>query len=60
MTENPPPVGFKEEQLDDHIMGVVMAEFFLLKKGIKLFGDKAEELQLRNSEPFMTWVPTNP
>ena len=43
MTENPLPVGFTEEQLDNHIMGVVMAEHFPPKKGIKLFGDKAED-----------------
>ena len=30
MKDNPPPVGFTEEQLDDHIMGVVMAEHFSL------------------------------
>ena len=38
-----PPVGFTEEQLDNHIMGVVMAEHVSLKKGIRLFGDKAED-----------------
>ena len=43
MTENPPPAGFTEEQLEDHIMRVVMAEHFTLKKGIQLFGDKAED-----------------
>ena len=43
MKDNPPPVGFAEEQLDDHIMGIVMAEHFSLKKGIKLFGHKAED-----------------
>ena len=32
-----------EEQLDEHIMGVIMAEHFPLKKGIALFGDKAEQ-----------------
>ena len=40
--ENPPPVGLTEEQLDGHIMGVIMASHFSLKKGIALFGDKAE------------------
>ena len=43
MSANPPTVGFTEEQLDDHIIGVVMAEHFFLKKGIRLFGDKAED-----------------
>ena len=33
MSANPTPVGFTEEQLDDNIMGVVMAEDFFLKKG---------------------------
>ena len=43
MSENWPPVDFTEEQLNDHIMGVVMSEHFSLKKGIRLFGDKAKE-----------------
>ena len=43
MTENPPPVGLTEEQLDNHIVGVVMVECFSLKKGIRLSGDKAGE-----------------
>ena len=41
--ENPPPVGLKEEQLDDHIMGIIMAEHFSLKGGIVLFGDRTEQ-----------------
>ena len=41
--ENPPPVGLTEEQLDDHIMEVILAQYFSLKKGIALFGDKAEQ-----------------
>ena len=60
MTENPPPVGFTEEQLDDHIMGVVMAEHFFLKKGIKLFGDKAEAAtatELRAIHDMGTYEP---
>ena len=43
MTKNPSPVDFTEEQLDDHIMGVVMAEHFSLKKEINLFGNRDEE-----------------
>ena len=60
MTENPPPVGFTEEQLDDHIMGVVMAEHFPLKKGIRLFGDKAEDAtttKLRAIHDMDTYEP---
>ena len=41
--ENPPPVGLTEEQLDDHNMGVILAQHFSLKKGITLFGNKAEQ-----------------
>ena len=59
-TRRGPPVGFMEEQLDDHIMGVVMAEHFSLKKGIRLFEDKLKMLQLRNSKLFTTWVHMNP
>ena len=43
INENPPPIGLTEEQLDDHIMGVILAQHFSLKKGIALFGDKAEQ-----------------
>ena len=31
--ENPPPVGLTEEQLDDHIMRVILAQHFFPKKG---------------------------
>ena len=40
--ETTPHVGLAEEQLNDHIMGVTMASYFPLKKGIALFGEKAE------------------
>ena len=60
MSENLSPVGFTEEQLHDHIMGVIMAEHFSLKKGIKLFGDKAEDAtteELRAIHDMGTYKP---
>ena len=60
MKDNPPPVGFTEEQLDNHIMGVVMAEHFSLKRGIKLFGSRAEEAttkELRAIHDMGTYEP---
>ena len=60
MKDNPPPVGFTEEQLDDHIMGVVMAEHFPLKRGLSFLVTGLRKLQLKNYGPFTTWVPTNP
>ena len=43
INENPPPLGLTEEQVDDQIMGVIIAEHFSLKKDTALFGDKAEQ-----------------
>ena len=40
LDENPPPIGLTEEQLDDYIMGVILAQHFSLRKGISLFGEK--------------------
>ena len=41
--EKSTPVGFTKKQLDDHILGVIMASNFSLKKGIPLFGNRAEQ-----------------
>ena len=50
----PPHVGLTEEQVDEHILGLVIASYFPLKKGIELFGERAQkattkELQATNN-----------
>ena len=53
-------LGLTEEQLDDHIMGVIMASHFPLKKGIALFGDKAgkaTEKELQAIHDMGTYEP---
>ena len=60
MKDNPPPVGFTEEQLDNHIMGIVMAKHVSLKKAIELFGHKAEDAtteELRAIHDMGTYEP---
>ena len=39
----PPPVPMDDEELDNYIMGVILIHQYNLKKGIELFGDKAED-----------------
>ena len=57
--ENPPPVGLTEEQLDDHIVGVIMAEHVSLKRELPFLATEQNKLQLKNSKPFTTWVRTS-
>ena len=38
-----PPVGLAEEQADEHILGLILASHFPIKKGIALFGKRAEK-----------------
>ena len=40
---DPPPVGLAEEQVDERIMGVILASHISLKKGIELFGKRAKK-----------------
>ena len=39
----PPHVGLSEEQVDEHILGLILASHFSLKKGMALFGERAEK-----------------
>ena len=60
--ENPPPVGLTEEQLDDHILEFILAQHSFLKKGIALFGDKAEQAttaELQAIHDMGTYEPLN-
>ena len=41
--DDTPPVGLAEKQVDEHIFGLTLASHFPLKKGIELFGDRAEK-----------------
>ena len=40
ISETPP--GSSQEEIESHIMGVVMIEYFNMKNGINIFGDRAE------------------
>ena len=37
-----PPPGMHGDEVEEHLLGVVLAHQFLLKKGLKLFGEMAE------------------
>ena len=36
------PLGITEENIESHIMGVMLIKRFNMKKGIDIFGDRAE------------------
>ena len=38
----PPPAQMTKEQSDEYIVGVIFAQKFSLKKGLEIFGDKAD------------------
>ena len=39
----PPPSELSPEEIDSHILGVILANQYNLKKGKELFGDRADE-----------------
>ena len=39
----PPPVELSPEEIDSHILGVILANQYNLKKGKELFGNRADE-----------------
>ena len=41
--EPPPSPAYTEEEIDKHIMRLILASHYSLKKGIELFGDDAEK-----------------
>ena len=47
LIDEPSPVRLAEEQVDGHIMGVILALHFSLKKGIELLGNRAEKSTLK-------------
>ena len=49
-----------EAQVDDHIMGVIFAHQFTIKKGLKKIGDRAEEAttkELKQIHDMGTYQP---
>ena len=55
-----PPVGLAEEHVGEHIMWVILALHFSLKKGIELFGDRAEKAttkELQTIHDMSTYEP---
>ena len=40
--DTPDPRAMSEEELSAHIVGVIFAQNFILNRGLKLFGDKAD------------------
>ena len=43
LDEAGPPPKLNEEDIEEHLMGVVLAHQFSLKKGLQKFGDVAEK-----------------
>ena len=37
-----PPPGMHGDEVEEHLLGVVLAHHFLLRKGLELFGEVAE------------------
>ena len=56
----PPPVGLAEEQVDEHIMGIILALYLSLKKGIELFGDRSEEATTKELQAIHDMVTYKP
>ncbi len=49
--------------IDDHILGLIMASQYLLKKGIKLFGNRSKVVankELRQIHNMDTYTPMDP
>ena len=58
----PPPESMTEEECESHVVGLVMAHMYNLKKGTKLFGDKADEAvlkELTEIDDFETYKPVH-
>ena len=56
----PPSPTTTEEQLRSHLVGVVMAQYYSMKKAKELFGDKADAVvmkELNQINDFETYIP---
>ena len=54
---------FDEEDIDEHIVGLIMAHQYTLKNGLELFGEKAEEAaikELKQIHDMDTYTPIDP
>ena len=59
----PLPAPIDGEELDNYIMGVMLIHQYNLKKGIELFGDKAEDAvmkELQQIHDMDVYVPMDP
>ena len=54
--ENPFSVGLTDEQLDDHMIGVIMASHYFLKRELRYLGIEPKRLLLNNYRLFTTCV----
>ena len=57
--EEPSLLPLTEAQVENHAMGVVFAQQYTLKKGIKNSGIEPRKLLTKSSSKFMIWVHIN-
>ena len=60
--EAPPPDAMTKEECESHVVGLIMAHMYNLKKGAELFGDKADEAVLKELTEiydFETYKPVH-
>ena len=58
--DGPPPPKMTEEEIESHLIGVVLVQQYNLNQGIKLFGARAEETvekELRQINNLETYIP---
>ena len=61
-TGAPLPNTMTNEECESHVVGLVMAHMYNLKKGTELFGDKADEAvlkELTEIDDFETYKPVH-
>ena len=55
-----PPCAMTEEECESHVVGVVLAQMYNLRKGTELFGERADEAvltELTQVDEFKTYEP---
>ena len=56
----PPPPAMTEEECESHVVGIVLAQMYNLRKGIEFFGESADEAvhtELTQVDEFETYQP---
>ena len=48
------PRPMNEEECDSHVVGLILAQMYSLKKGAELFRDKADEATLKESSQIIS------